>query len=117
MRQLIEVYDFAGYCTFTLGFVNHDLIMRTTHLFHVIDSPTAFHLMLRRPWIHRHKVIPSTYHQYLKAIWKESREHINATKSQFQRDEGHFSELVYFDELAEDGEVAPARPSNVPLQV
>lgn len=28
----------------------------------------------------------------------------------FQRDETHFSEVAYFDELAEDGEVAPSRP-------
>lgn len=47
------------------------------------------------------------YHQYLEAIWKERRVHINATKSQFQRDEGHLSEVVYFDELADKGEVAP----------
>lgn len=30
-------------------------------------------------------------------------------------DEVHFSEAAYFDELAEDGEVAPARPRGTPL--
>lgn len=36
--------------------------------------------------------------------------HVNATKSAFKRDEAYNSEVAYFDELAEDGEVTPARP-------
>lgn len=31
--------------------------------------------------------------------------HINASAFSFQQDEAHFSEEVYFDELAENGEV------------
>lgn len=40
--------------------------------------------------------------------------HINATGVPFQRDEAHFSEAQYFDELA-DGEVTIAQPRGVQL--
>lgn len=37
--------------------------------------------------------------------------YVNATESPFKRDEAHFSEATaYFDELAKDGEVPPAKP-------
>lgn len=33
----------------------------------------------------------------------------------FQSDEAHFSEVQYFDELAEEGEVIIAQPRGIPL--
>lgn len=56
-----------------------------------------------------------TYHQCLKAIWKGKRFHINATGSPFQKDEAHFLEVAYFDELVEDGEVTPSKPQGTPM--
>lgn len=40
-----------------------------------------------------------------------------ATESPFQRDEAHFSETGYFDELAEDDKVAPATSQGLPLPI
>ena len=34
--------------------------------FHVIDSPVSYHALLKRPWLHKHKLVPSTYHQCVK---------------------------------------------------
>lgn len=48
-------------------------------------------------------------------MWKEKQIHVNATESSFQRDEAHFWEPAYFDELAEDSEVIFARPRSVPF--
>lgn len=59
-RQPIECH-FGGNCIYTLSFVNLDLtsgLMRAAHRFHVIDSPTVYHLLLEMPWIHHHKVNP-----------------------------------------------------------
>lgn len=89
--------------------------VRAAHPFQVIDSRTSYHLLLRRPWIHRNKAVQSTYHQCLKAVWIGKRVHINATESPFQRDEAHFLEATYFDELAEDNEAVPSKPKGVPL--
>lgn len=33
----------------------------------------------------------------------------------FQRAEAYFLEAIFFDELVEDGEIAPIRPRGVPL--
>lgn len=51
----------------------------------------------------------------LKATWKGRRIHISVIESSFQRDEAHFFEAQYFVELAEEGEIAIARPRGVPL--
>lgn len=94
-RRPIEVTGFGGDRTHTLGFVNLDLTVkpiRVAHRFHAIDAQMTYRLslqnysmqlMLGRPWIHRYKTILSTYHQFLKAIWKDRRVHINAIESQF----------------------------------
>ncbi|XP_021733161.1 uncharacterized protein LOC110699981 [Chenopodium quinoa] len=36
------------------------------HKFYVIDCKTAYNVIVGTPWIHKMKVIPSTYHQLLK---------------------------------------------------
>lgn len=82
----IEVYIFRGHKTFTVGFANLDLTVspiRVAHMFHVINSQTSYCLLLRRPWIHYHKVVPSTHLQCLKAIRKWKRVHVNAMESLF----------------------------------
>ena len=30
--------------------------------FHVINSEVSYHILLGRPWLHKHHLIPSTYH-------------------------------------------------------
>ena len=34
--------------------------------FHVINSEISYHVLLGRPWLHKHYLIPSTYHQCVK---------------------------------------------------
>lgn len=103
-KNIMEVSNFRGHKTFKIGFVTLDLTLgpiRAAHPFQVIDSQTSYHMLLRRPWIHYNKSMPLTYHKCLKAIWKGKRVHINAIGSPFQRDETHFLEATYCDELAE----------------
>lgn len=64
-----------------------------------------------------YETIPYTYHQYLKAVWRGTRIHVNATEFPFQRDEAHFSEATYFDELTEIGDVTATMPQGVPLPI
>lgn len=72
--RCIVALDFGGNATYTLGFIILDLIigpMRPTTRFHLIYAYTTYYMLLRRPRISRHRAIPSSYHQCLKAIWKE----------------------------------------------
>lgn len=55
------------------------------------------------------------YHQCFKAVLKGKWIHINANESPFQRDDAHFLEATYFDELAEDGEAVPSKSRGAPL--
>lgn len=41
--------------------------------------------------------------------------HINAIGLSFEKDEVHLSEVQLFEKLAEEGEVAVARPRGIPL--
>lgn len=34
--------------------------------FHVINAEVSYHVLLKRPWLHKHCLIPSTYHQCIK---------------------------------------------------
>lgn len=38
----------------------------TTAKFHILDSETSFNALLGRPWIHEHRMVPSSLHQYIK---------------------------------------------------
>lgn len=117
-KQPFEVSSFNVNQTYTVGSISLGLtvgLIRTAHRFHVIDSQMSYHLLLGRPWIHRYKVVPSTYQECLKAIWRGKNVYINATGIPFQRDEAHFSEAQYFDEPAEEGEVIIVQPRGVLL--
>lgn len=63
IEQPIEVSGFEGSASFTLGYLNLDLTirsMREATLFHVIDDRTSYHLLLGRPWTIKYKAVIST---------------------------------------------------------
>ncbi|XP_070047044.1 uncharacterized protein [Nicotiana tomentosiformis] len=44
---------------------NAERVMKTT-LFEVVDGDMGYNIILRRPWLHEMKFVPSTYYQLLK---------------------------------------------------
>ena len=65
----IEVFGFARIHECTIGSIK--LVLKvgpivTLTKFHVINSPISYHALLGRPWLHKHKLMPSTYHQCVK---------------------------------------------------
>ena len=65
----IEVLGFAGIHECTIGSVQ--LVIKVGPIialirFHVINSPISYHALLGRPWLHKHKLVPSIYHQCVK---------------------------------------------------
>jgi hypothetical protein len=65
----MEVTDFGGAAEYTMGHIQLvlkvGLILSLTR-FHVIDSAVSYHVHLDRPWLHKHKLVSSTYHQCVK---------------------------------------------------
>ncbi|GAV73657.1 hypothetical protein CFOL_v3_17140 [Cephalotus follicularis] len=70
IRQSIGINGFAIQSFSTFGYVMVDLNIRgirsPTH-FHIIDANTFYHLLIGRPWVHRHEAILSTLYQCMKA--------------------------------------------------
>ena len=65
----IEVAGFVGMQDYTIRSIQ--LILRVGTImaltrFHVINSAVSYHALLGQPWLHRHKLVPSTYHQCVK---------------------------------------------------
>lgn len=69
VRKVTTLVDFSGVPKQTLGEIS--LVIYTERLnmttkFKVIDVPTAYNVIMGRPWIHIMKGVPSTYHQLVK---------------------------------------------------
>ena len=84
----IEVFGFAGIHECTIGSIQLVLKMGpivALSRFHVIDSLVSYHALLGRPWLHKHKLVSSTYHQCVKEIFngKPIRIHTNPTPCDF----------------------------------
>lgn len=88
--------------------------MKMMNKFHVIvGGRPSYHVLLRRPWIHQHKSISSTYHQHVKVHWKRKKNHICASDSPIQKNEVHLNEAVFFDKLAGYGEATPSKSQSI----
>ena len=61
----MEITEFGGLTKSTKGYVQLALrvgpIVALTR-FHVINSEVSYHMLLGLPWLHKHRLIPSTYH-------------------------------------------------------
>ena len=61
----VEITRFGGSAESTEGYVRLALrvgpIVALTR-FHVINSEVSYHVLLGRPWLHKHCLIPSMYH-------------------------------------------------------
>lgn len=66
--------------------------------FHVINSEVSYHILLGRPWLHKHHLIPSTYHQCVKGRLNEKPIRIPANSNPFSQGEVNFIEAMFYDQ-------------------
>ncbi|XP_075645321.1 uncharacterized protein LOC142616329 [Castanea sativa] len=97
----IEVFSFTGIHECTLGSIQ--LVLKVGPVvaltrFHVIDSTVSYHALLRRPWLHKHKLVPSTYHQCVKRRFNGKPLRIPANPTPFDLSEAHYFEATFYDE-------------------
>ena len=65
----MEVKGFGGKGKYTVGYVKLWLkvgLIASLGQFHVVKMIVSYHILLGRPWLHKHRLIPSTYHQCMK---------------------------------------------------
>uniref|UniRef100_A0A2N9HMC5 RNase H type-1 domain-containing protein n=1 Tax=Fagus sylvatica TaxID=28930 RepID=A0A2N9HMC5_FAGSY len=74
-----------------------------------------YHILLGRPWLHKHQLVSSTYHQCVKGRLNEKPIQIVANPTPFNQSESHFVEAALYDEVAPAGEASLAKPVGIPL--
>ena len=72
--------------------------------FHVINAEVSYHVLLGRSWLHKHHLIPSTYHQCIKGRLNGRLVRIPANRNLFSQGEVNFAETMFYDELKPDDE-------------
>uniref|UniRef100_A0A2N9EG78 RNA-directed DNA polymerase n=1 Tax=Fagus sylvatica TaxID=28930 RepID=A0A2N9EG78_FAGSY len=114
----MEVTRFGGMTEHTMGHVQLVLkvgpIMALTR-FHVVNTETTYHVLLGRPWLHKHKPVSSTYHQCVKGRLNGKPIRIAANSYPFDQTEAHFVEVALYDDLASTEEPSIVRPCGTPL--
>jgi hypothetical protein len=93
----MEVTGFGGVTEYTMGHVQ--LVLRVGPIvaltrFHVVNAEAPYHVLLGRPWLHKHKLVSSTYHQCVKGRLNGKPIHIAANSCPFDQTEAHFVEAA-----------------------
>ena len=114
----IEVAGFVGMQEHTIGSIQ--LVFRVGPImaltrFHMIDLAIPYHALLGRPWLHRHKLVPSTYHQCVKGRFLGKPIRIPTNHTPFHLFEAHYFEADFYNEFTPCGEDATSKPIGTPL--
>lgn len=72
-----------------------------------LSAQTSYHLLLWRPWIHKHKLFRPRIINASSYLERQESP-IYTSEYPVQRDEPQLLEVTFFDELIEDGELVPA---------
>ena len=113
----IEVTGFRGAAKYTMGHIQ--LVLRVGPIvaltrFHVVNSEVPYYVLLGRPWLHKHKLISSTYHQCIKGRLNGKPIRITANPLPFDQTEAHFIEAALYDKLSVE-EPPIIKPFGTPL--
>jgi hypothetical protein len=99
----MEVTRFGGVTEYTIGHIQFVLKVRpilALTRFYVVNAEALYHVLLGRPWLHKHKLMSSTYHQCVKGRLNGKPIHIATNSSPFDQTEAHFVEAALYDELS-----------------
>ena len=79
--------------------------------FHVINAKVSYHVLLGCPWLHKHRLITSTFHQCIKGRLNGRPVRLLANRNPFSQGEAKFTKTMFYGELEPDDEnPAPGTP-------
>ena len=87
---LMEVTGFGGRGKYTIGHIQLWLkvgLIASLARFHVVKMEVSYHVLLGRPWLHMHRLVPSSYHQCVKGRLNGRMIRIAANTSPFEQAE------------------------------
>jgi len=109
----LEVTGFRGRGEYTASHIQLWLkvgpIASLVH-FHVVKTEVSYHILLGRPWLHKHRLVPSTYHQCVKGRLNGKMIRIAVNPSPFEQAEAHLVETMFYYEWAPSGESSMSKP-------
>ena len=100
-RMPMEVIGFGGKWEYTAGHIQSWLKVgpiASLARFHVVKMEFSYHILLGRPWLHMHHLIPSTYHQCVKRRLNGKMKWIATKPSPFKQAKAHLIETMFYDE-------------------
>ena len=106
-RCLMEVTGFGGRGKNTTGHIQ--LWLKVGPIaplarFHVVRMEVSYHVLLGRSWLHKHRLVPSTYRQCVKGRLNGRMICIVANPSPFEQVEAYLVETMFYDQWAPSGE-------------
>ena len=109
----IEVTGFGGKGEYTIGHIQLWLKVgpiTSVVCFHMVKTDVSYHILLGRPWLHKHYLVPSTYHQRVKGRLNNKMICIAVDPSPFEQAEAHLVETMFYYEWAPFGESLVSKP-------
>ena len=97
---LMEVTGFGGKGEYTTGHIQLWLkvgLIASLVRFHIVQTKVSYHVLLGRPWLHKHRLVPSTYHQCVKGRLNGRMIHIAANPLPFEQAEAHLVETMFYN--------------------
>src|SRR3954463_3097651 len=100
-----NIFGFNANSTRPMGKINLRCLigdLKTEVTVYVIDADTSYNLLLRRPWIHRNHIVPSTLHQVMKYVDAQGQVRtLVAEKRPFKGVENYFTDALLYQEAHE----------------
>ena len=112
----MEVTGFRGRGDYTAGHIQLWLKVgpiASLARFHMVKTEVSHNMLLGRPWLHKHWLVPSTYHQCVKGRLNGRMIHIAANPSLFKQVEAHLVETMFYDQWAPSGESSVSKPRGI----
>ena len=109
----MEVTGFGGKGEYTIGHIQLWLKVgpiASVVCFHMVKTEVSYHILLGRPWLHKHYLVPSTYHQHVKGRLNNKMICIAVDPSPFEQAEAHLVETMFYYEWAPSGESLVSKP-------
>ena len=78
--------------------------------FQMVRTEISYHVLLGRPWLHKHRLVPSTYHQCVKGRLNGRMIRIAANPSPFEQVNAHLVETMFYDQWAPSRESSVSKP-------
>ena len=108
----MEVIEFGGRGKYTIGHIQLWLkVGPIVYLadFHLVKTEVSYHVLRGRPWLHKHRLVPSTYHQCVKGRLNDRMIRIAANPSPVEQAEAHLAKSMFYDQWAPSGESSVLR--------